>query len=523
MNRKTLLTLILVVCLVLSACTQSKPSTTDSTDETDAPEGVSIEDQTFVVAVGTEARTLDPHFCTDGNTSRMIMQMYEGLVTFDTEGKIVGALATDFKCADDGVTWTFNLRDDVDFHCGNHFNAESVKYTFERFMNPDIGSPRRSIPTEMIKEITAVSDTELQITTISPFGDFIQNLASYSFVIMCPEHTEEHGKEISEYPCGTGPLKLKSWEHGTSLTFERFEEYYGEPASPKEVKVVITPEDATRTMLLQSGDVDIITDVPPIQVPTLKADENITLSLSESYRAIYLGMNTKNEKLSDPLVRRAINYAIDKESIINHVLGGVAVPAFGVVPTSIESSTKDVETYPYNPEKAKELLSEAGYPDGFNVKLFTPEGRYPMDKQVCEAIQPMLAGVGINAEIQVMEWAAYNAVLQTGEESELYLMGKNSPTGDPYYDLSLTLKSGASNNYSFYSNPVVDDLMDKIKSEINNSKRNELLVQLQQLIQNDAPWAVLYYQMTSCASQADVTGLVVYPNEIFNLSSLVRN
>jgi peptide/nickel transport system substrate-binding protein len=507
MNKKIILALVLVICLSFSAYSQSSTN----------------EDQKFIVSVGTEARTLDPHFCIDGNTSRMIMQIYEGLVGFDTDGKIVGVLAKEWKCADDGVSWTFQLRDDVDFQNGTHFTAEAVKYSFERFMDPEVGSPRRSIALEMIKEITVVDDYELLITTTSPIGDFLQNLASYNFTVMSPVHVEKYGKDISENPCGTGPLALKSWDHGTSMTFERFENYYGELAYPKEVKVVIVAEDATRVMLLESGDADIITDIPPIQVTRLQKNDSITLSLSNSYRIIYIGMNLTNEILSNPLVRKAISYAIDKESIIKYVLGGVAAPAPSAVPASLKGATTNVETYPYNPDKAKELLAEAGYPDGFSIKLYSSEGRYPMDRQVCEAIQPMLAKVGIDAKITVMEWAAYTETLKAGKESELFLLGKNSPTGDVYYDLSLTLRSGASANWTFYSNPVVDDLLTKIKVEIDDSIRTQMLVELQQEMQKDAPWVMLFNQMTSCAMQSDVSGLIVYPNEVINLSRLVRN
>lgn len=519
-TRKITIALILGIMLIVG--TSCGPKSIEPSDGNDnSGNSVSEEVKAFDIVMGTEPTTLDPQFVTDVNTARSIMQIYENLVSWDDDYNIVGDLAESWTTSEDGLTWTFTLKQDVKFHDGTPFNAEAVKFTYERFIDPATASPRAS-QADMIDNIEILGEHEVAITTKAPTGDFLASMTSYNFCIISPEAVKKHGKDYNINPAGTGALKLKEWNFGESLVLEKFEDYWGEKATTDIVKISIVPEDASRVMMLQSGDADIAAGVPPIQMEKLQEDPNINIITETGYRTIFMGMNFKHEPFDDLRVRQAINHAIDKQSIIDNILGGMATAPVGVESIVISNAATDLEPYEYNPEKAKKLLAEAGYPDGFKTTIHTPEGRYAMDRQISEVVQAQLLEVGIDSEIIILDWGAYQEATTGGETTNLFLLGKGSPTGDPYMTQQLSFTTGAGMNNSFYSNPTFDRLVDKIRVEVDQDKRADMLYEAQKIIHEDAVYAVLYYETQTMATRSNVKGFEIYPNEMFKLWYLER-
>lgn len=468
---------------------------------------------TLTYAVGTDAQTLDPQFVTDIPSAVAVMQIHETLVARDENMNFIPGLATEWSVAEDGCTWTFKLRQGVKFHDGADFNAEAVKYNFDRILDPATGSPRRSVAS-MIKEVKVVGPYEVQIITNDPYGPMLAQISSYNLAIISPKSGAELGKGYAQKPAGTGPFKLKSWTPGQSLVLERFDGYWGDKPKVREIEFKVVPEDGTRTMLLKTGGADVVAGVPAFELENLKKDPNVNLIMKPGFRTIYVGMNCSKEPFDDPRVRQAVNYAIDREAIVNYVLRGAATVGVGPESPAIPGAAKNLVPYTYNPEKAKQLLKEAGYPNGFKTVFHTPSGRYPMDQQVAEAVVGQLKEVGIDAELQILDWGAYQAMLDKAEESRLFLLGKGSPSGDP--DMTLTLSFGTNEkmNSAKYSNPEVDELIKQQRVCVDPVERQQILQTIQEKIHADAPWAVLYYEQILIGTRSNVKGLQVLPNEI---------
>ena len=515
---------VLAMLFAVGCSAQQAPEAAETDTSTSSEVSAPAEeaDQTFTYVCGTEPSTLDPHMANATIDGQMCLQISEPLVMRNQKSEIVPWLTERWEANENGTVWTFKLRQDVTFTDGEPFNAEAVKYNFDRIGNPDTKSPKVSI-VRMIESTNVIDEYTVEFVLNTPCSVFLAQVSSYTCSMLSPKACEEYGAEVGRNPVGTGPLMLKDWNYGSSLTFVRNDNYWGTPATTEEVEVKIVAEDTSRVMMLKTGDADVIANVPMVQIADLESDNNVKVILEEGYRTIFIGMTSgKVEELADVRVRQAINYAIDQQTIIDTLLRGIATyPDSGMVSSVIDNSALGVGCYEYNVEKAKQLLTEAGYPNGFSITLDTPEGRYAMDRQVAEVIQAMLAEIGINVEINVLDWGAYTERGVNGEH-ELFLLGMGCPTGDPEYNLYQNFGRG-SQNYSFYTNELVDKLLEDQASIVDPDARYDVMYQLQKELVDDACAVPLYYEMQSYGCRSNVDGFILYPNEIINLAYLVRN
>ena len=466
---------------------------------------------TLRYATGTDALTLDPQFVTDIPTARVVNQIFETLVYPDLNGDMQGVLATDWTVSDDNLTWTFNLREGVTFHDGTPFNAEAVKFTFDRIKNEENGSPRASAAAA-IDTVEVVDDMTVSISTKEPYAPLLAQLSAYNLAIMAPSAGEKLNAEYSESPAGTGPFKLGEWVPGERLTLVRNDEYWGDKAASASVELSVVPEDSARVLMLMSGETDVISNVPTVMVPRLKDAPGVELIEETGYRTIYVGLNLNMPPFDDLKVRQAVAHAIDTQSLLAGVMTGIGTAGGGFESTVIPGSA-EIAPYAYDPEKAKELLAEAGHPDGFDVEFFVPNGRYTNDRQLGEAIQAQLAEVGIRANLQSPEFGAYSAMLRERDKIPLYLLGKGSPTGDLDLTLGITTASEGSGNYSNYANEEVDKMIAEQRVAVDPAKRKEILKNILQQVYDDVPLVVLYYENQIFGQRDNVTGFEVMPNE----------
>lgn len=557
----TLLLLMLALMLFLVACgneddeSQAESEETDTSETEDTEEdsseseesteasGESSGDQVLVFARGGDSESLDFGSTTDGESSRVTKQIYESLLDFEKDSfEVKPGLAHDWEVSDDGLTYTFYLEEGVTFHDGTDFNADAVKTNFERWSDPDhefafadegyvysmygtMFGGYKGDDGHIIDEINVVNDHEIEFVLKQPLGFFLQNMAMSYFAITSPAALEEHGPAINENPVGTGPFKFVSWSKDDSIILEKFEDYRKE-GQPKLDQVIfqVIPDNAARLIALRSGEIDIMDGLNPDDAMTVEQEDGLVLHTRAANNFGYLGLNTQKEPLDDPLVRKAINHAVDRNAIAEALYAGYAQPAVNPVPPGYLGYNDELELYEHNPEKAMELLAEAGYSDGLDIELWTmPVARpyMPDPETVSEIIQNDLAEIGVNATIVREEWAPYLEKTLTGEQ-QLFMLGWSGTNGDPDYFLSSLLHGSnvGSSNRSFYQNDEVDELLDQAKRAVDQDERADLYKQAQEIIYEDSPMVPLVHSEPVLATSSNVQNYVPHPSTSESLAEV---
>jgi peptide/nickel transport system substrate-binding protein len=472
---------------------------------------------TLVYGTGTDAHTLDPQMVTDVPTSRVVMWIHDCLVYRDTDGNLIPSLAESWSVSEDKLNWTFKLREGVKFHDGTPFTAEAVKYSFDRIKDPEIGSPRKSTAA-VVEEVEVVDDHTVVFKTSKSFAPFLAQLTAYNLAILNPNQAKKHGKEYAQHPSGTGPFKLESWTPGEEIVLVKNEDYWGDGPYLDKLVVKIVPEDSARVMMLMSDELDVIASVPAIMLDRLKKAKNVKILRKTGFRTIYIGLNTEMEPFTDRKVREAAALAIDAQPIVDGVLGGVGTVGGGFESPVIFGAHQNLEPYPHNPEKAKKLLAEAGYPDGLTVDFYTPTGRYLMDRQVAEAVQAQLKEVGIEAKLHAPDWGTYRQMLDEGDKIPMFLLGKGSPTGDLDLTQTLVTMCGGKMNHFNYCNERVDELIEAQRGIVDQKERLEALAEMQEIVYEDIPLVPLFYEEQLFGARTDVMGVEVYPHEFVSFT-----
>jgi peptide/nickel transport system substrate-binding protein len=447
------------------------------------------------IAQGAEPRALD---CHKGGSTMFInttMTMFDTLYRRDYEGELQPHLAASYKNID-GRTWEFSIHEGVSFHNGEALTAEDVKFSLDRARDPETKFPMR-VHLGSIESVEVVDDHTVRVITKKSDPTLLTRLAHCGFIAP-KDYIEEKGDEyFGKHPVGSGRYEFVEWAQNDYIEVKANDNYWGQnPPSVETLIFKVIPENGARMAALQTGEVDIATNILPFMADKLKKDKNIEVVSGPSGRVIFIGMNLLDEEKAGPLmnpkVRQALNYAVDVPSLIKNVLMGSArqlatplIPqAFGYDPS--------IEPYPYDPEKAKELLAEAGYPDGFSTEFDTGSGRYLMDKQVAEAITGMLGDVGVDVKLNVLEWGQYVSTRRAHTVAPLYLLG----WGNTRYDADGTLAPlfCIDCTHSNYHNPELWNLIEEARYEMDKEKRKEIYSEALRMIKKEAPWIFLYEQ-----------------------------
>lgn len=488
-----------------------------SSDNTEGEAGTATEGDksggTLVYGRGADSVSLDPINVTDGESIRVTHNIYETLLEYDHNLELQPKLATDYNSSEDGLTWTFQLREGVKFHDGTDFNADAVVFNFERWMDPENPYHEGDFPyypflyggfkgdeNHLIESVTATGEHELEIVLKRKTAPFLSYLAISMFGIASPAAIEQYGAGIGENPVGTGPFKFDEWNRNNTITLSKNEEYWmdGKPYLDQVIYQVI-PENSARLNALQTGEIDIVDGMNASDTTIVEDTEGIELLKRPSFNIGYMAFNMEKEPFDDPLVRQAINMAIDKEEIVEAFYNGLADPATSPLPPSLWSHDESLEKYDYNVEEAKKLLAEAGYEDGFTTELHTmsnPRPYLPEPMKIAEAIQSDLAEIGITADIVSSEWATYLEDTKNGKHS-MAMYGWTGVMADPdnflYPNLSKTNAEVPAQNIAFYKSDEFTSLITEARETIDQDKRTELYQQAQQLFQEDSPWVMLAY------------------------------
>ncbi|MCK4309329.1 MAG: ABC transporter substrate-binding protein [Candidatus Atribacteria bacterium] len=428
--------------------------------------GIAAGKDSIKLAVAFPPSTMNPHGANVDCNLSVMGNIFEGLLYRNAEGKILPGLATSWERIDE-LTWRFTLRKGVKFHNGNDFTWEDVKYTFNRLKEPYPVSEFLAIG-GMIESVETVGNDSwtIDVKTTIPVPYFDQPL--HLIFIMDKESTETRSiGEIGQNPIGTGPYKFVEWIRGAYLELTTNENYWGEVPSIKNAKIISITEPSTRLAAIITGEVDIMQDIPVEFFETATDDSNLEVITRPARRCIYLGLrNSPGFPASDIRVRRAMYMAINEEEIIEKVMFGHAFPAAQIPDPPTVGYDSTIKRLPYDPERAKILLAEAGYPDGFKIKLTGPNDRYVRDAQIVEAIAKQLAKVGIEVEIDTKPKAIYWPEVDT-HMLDFYLIG----WFDGAYDFARSFakllhsvdveKGYGGTNGADYFDPTLDKLLEE--------------------------------------------------------------
>ncbi|MBS7346012.1 MAG: ABC transporter substrate-binding protein [Caryophanon sp.] len=507
--------LMLVLSVVLVACgdDSNDGDTATNTDDGNA-EGGGV----LVYGRGGDTVALDPAIVTDGESFRVTENIYDTLLTFgEQDTTIQPSLAKEWTVSDDGLTYTFTLEEGVKFHDGSDFNADAVVKNFERWAAGSAeqfyyyNSMFMSEGKNIISKVEAQDDKTVVFTLTRPQAPFLKNIAMSPFAIAAPAAFDQ----LEDNPVGTGPFKFVEWKRNDSLTVEKNADYWKE-GLPKLDRVIFRaiPDNSARLNALTTGDIDIADGINPSDAESIKSNADLQLIERPSMNVGYLGLTNTRPPFDNVKVRQAVNYAIDKQAIIDAFFEGYAEAAVNPMPSTIGGYNEDVKGYEYDPEKAKALLAEAGY-DGKEIELWAmpvPRPYMPDGQKVAEAIQKNLQDVGMNAKLVTFEWATYLEKAKNGE-ADAFLLGWTGDNGDADNFLYTLLDQDniGSNNYSYYSSDAVHDLLVQAQSEVDEEKRNALYKEAQVLISEDAPWVPLAHSTPLLAAKANVGDYLPHP------------
>ena len=454
--------------------------------------------QELTVAISSNPPTLDPQATFNGYSFSVTNQVYETLLTVTPEGDIAPGLATAWEFTDPN-TLELTLREGVTFHDGTPLDADIVRASLERLLNPDTGAPGRFV-VSAITGVEVVDAQTIRLTTDEPFAPLLAHLAHPVAAIVLTTQTDT----LARQPVGTGPYSFVAWEQGNEVSLRANPDYWGGEPAIKDVVYRIIPEVSTQIVELQSGGLDIIFNIPPDNYKNLENEASITTNAFLGWGSAHLGMNTSNPKLQDERVRQAIAYAIDKNLIVEEFLQGLAQPAVAPIPPTVRFAADLTEPYPYNPEKARELLQEAG---AENLTLQLDIYQNPDLEAVAQILQFMLSEAGINLEIRTQEYAAYAEAVQN-DSTELYATTWGTVTLDADYTLYAFFHPSQipGNNTARYDNPRVTELLELGRATPDENARADAYREVQEIVVQDAPMITLYYPLSTYAKRDALQG-----------------
>ena len=462
---------------------------------------------TLTYAASADIVTLDPTNIGDAvsaNSSRMI---YESLTRQAADLSYGPGLATKWEAQ--GTAWTFTLRQGVKFHDGTDFDASSVKFVFDRILGPE-GTLRKGTWQGIVAGVDVVDKYTVRFTTkyVDPF--FPTRVSDGSTAsVFSPEAFKKYGKDISKNPVGTGPFKLGEWIKDDHLAVERFDGYWG--GAPLLDKVIVRPlpEAETRVVALEAGDAQLVIRLNPEHISRIEGNTALRLIRTDTTRHYYMGMANLKEPYKDLRVRQALNYAIDKQSLLKNILSGLGSVQGGLLPKGAASYV-DLPGFPYDPAKAKSLLAEAGYPNGFTANFIGTKGIYLKDFELEQAMQEMWKAVGVNIKLEIVENAKYLELLRmdpTKSPLEMWwdtFSGAGAGSAD-YVLQRFGCKSfrpvGTNTAGSCFTE--IDAIAQQAVVELDSTKRDTLMKQVQEQLSQQAPavWLFSIKQLTGSSAK----------------------
>lgn len=447
---------------------------------------------------------LDPHLASTVSSFFVLANVVEPLTTYDDDIRLAPMLATAWEQSEDGLMWTFTLRDDVVFHNGEPLTAEIVAWSMNRIIDPTTGSGRVAAVGGPDAVWTAVDTYTVSVTTPAPNAVLPQLLAGYPQSVVHPDSVNETGQIV--IPIGTGPFTIENLQGTTNLTLAKNPNYWQEGLPYLDaVEVTVIAEDAPREAALLGGSVDWVARLAPQTIVALEGTQDIVIDTVPALHYQYIGLNTEREPLGDVRVRQAIAYAVDRQQICEAAEFGLCTVVEG--PTGPSSPWyNDYAPYGRDLDRARQLLSEAGLPNGFEMELM-PTSAFEETVRAAQVVQANLAEVGIQTTILAPEWSEWLELEGSGQYDGYICSWNGMTDGDGYYYLQH--RTGEVFNFTGYSNPEFDALVDEARTLSDFEARYELYDQANRILVDDAPYVYFYNQFFNRAYQPYVRGYVL--------------
>lgn len=493
MKNVKLITVILLFAMVLAACSGNNGSNGSANTGANADNGSSQaqtdgDNTTLVIANSADIESFDPHNNNNTYSEAVIINVFEYLVKNDADQNKVPGLATEWSMVND-TTWNFKLREGVTFHNGDPFTAADVKYSFERVAKDT--TLKQNSYFKHITEVNVINDYEVEFVTEYPDPIFLNRLSKMGAGIIPAKYIEENGIDaFLKNPVGTGPYQFSSWAKDDRIVLVKNDNYYGDAPQWNEVVFRMIPEAATRVSELLTGGVDIITGVPVTDIDRINSGDITKVESATIQRVLHLLMRmTEGSVTADPLVREAIELAIDKQAIIDSIAGGMGtITRTSVTPGNFGADPSLYETTLYDVEKAKQLLAEAGYANGGLEITLSANTTY---KEIAEVVAAMLTNVGFQVNLDILEPSKFTETYNSKGFKELFILGVGNSLFDASNNYNRFLLQNAAGETD-YNNAEVEELLQAALSNMDPEQREKQYQQVQQHIANDRPTIYLY-------------------------------
>ncbi len=501
---KKLSAIFLVSILIFTGCSSSGGNS-------------SAEDNHLNFGLTGEPVSMDPSIGNEQNSWQVYYQIFDTLIFRENDGTYSPRLAEKWEMSEDGMELTFWLRDDVKFHNGEKFTAEDVKFTVERLLE----SPYTSDIVIGIKGAEIIDDYTVKIIMEHPYGAILDCIAEVNFSIVCKKAVEEDEEGYARNPVGTGPYKFSEWSTGEKIEVTAFDDYYRGRASIDGITFKIMNDTSTAAIALERGELDILPRAALTDKNSLTENENIEWYETDLAGSTFVIFNYQNGPFSKREVRQAVGYAIDKEAMLQGASEGQGTVIESILPPACFGYSEDFVGSEYDPEKAKELLAEAGYPDGFSAVLKTNED--PIYYKPAEILQGQLSQIGINLEIEKMERGAFFTDAYGGN-FEIAVFNTTCPVPDAdsilhFYFHSSQIEGGC--NLGYVNNAEFDQILTKAQQSTDTDERMELYNKANEIVRDDGICVPLYASKAAIAASKDLKGVEadpIYKCYVYNFS-----
>lgn len=512
----TVLAMTSILALVACGGTNNGGSSNSGNSDAGSGDGAATSyKDTLIWAQGADVTSLDPHQGKETPAVEVTCQIFDTLVVVNPEtNEIEPQIAESWEQVDE-LTYVFKIRQGIKFHDGSDLTAEDVKFSLDRAIN----TAAVSYIVDFIDTVTVDDEYTVTVKTKAPFAPALRNLAIPFAAIVPKAVVEADEAAFILNPVGSGPYQFVEWKQNDHVTLKAFDDYYaGKPATENLIMKVI-PETSQRSIALETGEIDLAYDMAVNDVAKLKDSTELTVYEIPSLTCWYISMNMNKEPFNNPLVREALSYAIDRQLIIDTINAGSGQPADAIIAPGVFGyySTGVRE---YDPEKAKELLAEAGYPDGFETSLWVNDNQSRIE--MCQAMQNMFQQIGVECAVEVLEFGSFISRTTAGEHDMAYF-GWTTSSADAdysYYSLEHSTQQGAAGNRSFIADPEVDALIEEARTNSDEATRTELYKELAiklDEINNNIP---VFYSSINVGASQKVEGFVMDANGYHNLDTV---